>query len=70
MKVKKVKLGALELTPANMVCWVEDDPRIVKGSKIILKDMPNVLWRVEDVLDEVIQDHQSLYKPWRVGELS
>lgn len=66
MKVKQVQIVAIELTPAILVCWVEDDPRIVKDAKITLKDFPDVMWLVDKVFD-VVLDSKELYKPWRVG---
>lgn len=69
MKVKQAQLFEVKCRSSKMICWLDIDPRIHKGTKITFKDIPDILWEIEEIWDNVIVDHQSLHKPWRVGGL-
>lgn len=51
----------------ELVCWIPNDDRVRKGSKITLKEIPDVVWLVKEMYDHTAQE--SPRKTWRVGGL-
>lgn len=52
----------------ELVCWIEDDPRVERGTKLTLKETGDVLWEVVKVYGFVSKEAPR--KTWRVGGLT
>lgn len=54
----------LQSDDTQMVCWVDDDPRLKVGIVLTLREIPDVRWTVTAVYNRQAE-HQR--RTWRVG---
>ncbi len=64
MKLIQVKLKHRN---TEMVTWIDYDKRIVKGSKISLRDNKDKFYVVEDVYGTI--ESEQIHTDWNVGGL-
>lgn len=65
----QLSLTCGEAGDTQMVCWVEQDPRLKRGVRLTLKGIADVEWTVFHVYDKAIHVG-SPSRTWRVGGLT
>lgn len=60
----------VELTngASKLICWLELDGRVRAGTRLTLKEIPDVIWKVAAVYYKAVL-HQSPRSTWKVGGL-
>lgn len=52
---------------SHLVCWIEDGPALEPGTRLTLKEIPDVVWTIVHAYKGTRTDHPR--RTWNVGGL-
>lgn len=52
----------------RMMTWIPKHPKVKRGSMLTLKEIPDIVWEVDDIYSTI--DSDCLHTDWNVGGLT
>lgn len=68
-ETRLVRQVRLTRNSQSLICWLDADKRVKRGSWVTLLDGPEGWWRVAKVYNEIAMDKQDINRTWKVGGL-